>query len=75
MSVPVENLVSRLDAKRSGNGWKAKCPAHDDQIPSLSINEGVDGRVLLKCHAGCDVDSICAALNIRTADLFPTKHF
>lgn len=75
MSVPVENLVSRLDAKRSGNGWKAKCPAHDDQIPSLSINEGVDGRVLLKCHAGCDVDSICAALNIRTVDLFPTKHF
>jgi hypothetical protein len=64
-------IVQRLNARRSGEGWKANCPAHIDKTPSLSINEGSDGRVLLKCFAGCDVDSICAALNIRVADLFP----
>jgi len=74
MSAPVENLISRLHAKRSGKGWTAKCPAHDDREPSLSINEGADGRVLLRCHAGCDLDSICAALNIRATDLFPAKY-
>jgi hypothetical protein len=74
MSWPVADLVSRLHARRSGNGWKAKCPAHDDREPSLSIGEGADGRVLLNCHAGCDVDSICASLNIRTSDLFPAKY-
>ena len=68
----VTEIVQRLDAKRSGNGWKANCPSHQDRVPSLSISEGSDGRVLLKCFAGCDVESICAALDIRTADLFPT---
>jgi DNA primase len=42
---PVNNLVLRLGAKRSGNGWIAKCPAHDDRTPSLSIGKaGVVGR-------------------------------
>ena len=38
----------------SGTGYQAKCPAHDDRNPSLSIREGDGGKVLLKCHAGCD---------------------
>ena len=74
MSPPVKNLVERLHARRSGKGWLTRCPAHNDRKPSLSIDEGSDGRALLKCHAGCDVGSICAALNIRTADLFPPEY-
>src|SRR5437899_1639093 len=75
MSVPVENLVSRLHAKRSGKGWIAKCPAHDDRKPSLSINEGADGRALIKCHAGCDNTAILASLGMKPRDLFPvTSH-
>ncbi len=31
---------------------------------------GHDGRVLLRCHAGCTFDSICAALGIEKKDLF-----
>ncbi len=58
MSAPVENLVQRLDARRSGKGWIAKCPAHDDRKPSLSIDEGTDGRALIKCHAGCSTDDV-----------------
>jgi putative DNA primase/helicase len=71
MSTPVENLVERLHAKCSGKGWIAKCPAHDDQKPSLSINEGADGRALVKCHAGCSTDDVLATLGLTRRDLFP----
>ena len=70
MSEPVENLILRLNAKRSGKLWKAKCPAHDDQTPSLSISEGNDGRALVKCHAGCATDDVLAAIGLTAADLF-----
>jgi Protein of unknown function (DUF3631) len=66
-------LVQRLNAKRSGEGWKAKCPgAHNDRVPSLSIKEGSDGRVLLHCHAGCSIDDILRAIGLARRDLFPT---
>ena len=66
----IADLVQRLDAKQNGDGWVAKCPAHDDRIPSLSINEGSDGRILLHCHADCDTDAILAALGLTRRDLF-----
>ncbi len=47
-----DSIARALKARRSGTGWMAKCPAHDDKNPSLSIRE-VDGKVLLHCHAGC----------------------
>ena len=71
MSPPVANLVSRLEARRNGKGWIAKCPMHDDRDPSLSISEGLDGRALIKCHAGCDTNAVLAALGITLRDLFP----
>lgn len=64
------DLAARLDAKRNGDGWQAKCPGHEDTTPSLSISEGMDGRVLLCCHAGCSVDEILGALAIQKRDLF-----
>ncbi len=70
MSTPVENLVERLHAKRSGNGWKAKCPVHDDREPSISISEGADGRALIFCHAGCKINEILAAIDLKPRDLF-----
>jgi hypothetical protein len=68
-----EILARFADAKKSGDGWKARCPAHDDKTPSLSITTGDDGCTLLKCFAGCTTDSVCAALNLTLADLFPPK--
>ena len=59
------------DVKKAGAGWSARCPAHDDQRASLSIGIGHDRRILLKCHAGCELDDILAAARLDHADLFP----
>lgn len=50
-------------------GWR--CPAHDDQSPSLSVTRQ-DDRVLIHCHVGCTHDAILAALDLKPADLFDT---
>jgi hypothetical protein len=55
---------------RSGSGWKAYCPAHDDRNPSLSISETPNGTVLVKCHAGCNAGQVVAALGLNLRDLF-----
>ncbi|MHB8263883.1 MAG: DUF3987 domain-containing protein [Acidimicrobiales bacterium] len=73
---PVDVVTRSLATKgckpqKSTTGYSALCPAHDDHNPSLSIAEGQDGRVLLKCHAGCLYDEILACLGITSADLFP----
>jgi hypothetical protein len=60
-----------MQSQRIGAGrWKARCPAHSDRSPSLSIREGDDGRVLVLCRAGCSLDSILAALKLVKRDLF-----
>src|SRR3989344_5592337 len=66
----IDELIGRLHAKREGAGYKAHCPAHEDSNPSLSIREGRDGRILLKCHAGCSTEQILAALGLELRDLF-----
>ena len=53
----------------SAGRWKARCPAHNDRSPSLSIREGKDGHVTLYCRAGCSLDAIVAALHLVTDDL------
>jgi putative DNA primase/helicase len=57
-------LIRGLGARRSGSGWTAPCPAHDDRNPSLSIRED-GGKVLVKCHAGCAQRDVVAALKAR----------
>jgi putative DNA primase/helicase len=57
------------DAKLHGEWYQALCPGHDDQRQSLSFRDG-DRGVIVKCHAGCTVEQIAAALGIRVADLF-----
>jgi hypothetical protein len=71
-SKPIDRVLDLLDGVSEGtNGWTSLCPAHDDNNPSLSIAEGKDGRVLLKCFAGCEPEEIVAVLGLKMADLFP----
>lgn len=68
----IEKILDRLDGvKRAGKGWKAKCPAHDDSDPSLSLREADDGRVLLHCFAQCSAYDIVSAVGLELSDLFP----
>ncbi len=43
----------------------AHCPAHDDREPSLAITDARDGKVLVRCHAGCGQRDVIAALRAR----------
>jgi putative DNA primase/helicase len=60
------DLAAMLNARPSGRGWVARCPAHADRTPSLSIREAEDGRLLLHCFAGCDWGAIRDALAARS---------
>lgn len=65
------DILQRLDGVTGRNGqYMARCPAHNDRNASLSIGQGRDGRILLRCHAGCSTEDICAVLGLSTRDLF-----
>lgn len=66
-------IVSKLQGLRpSGSSWTARCPAHEDNVRSLSVATGDDGRLLVKCHAGtCSFDAIVEALGVKPGDFFP----
>lgn len=71
----VGRVLAALDArgyepKPSGEGYVARCPAHEDRVPSLSLTAGADGRALVKCHAGCEFGAIVAGLGLAARDLF-----
>lgn len=71
----VDNLLQHLDKVRgTGPGtWIACCPAHDDKHPSLTIRETEDGRILVHCHAGCEVEAVLVAIGMNISDLFPPR--
>ena len=60
-----ETIARALGGRRAGATWMARCPAHDDRSPSLSISAGNDGKVLVRCHAGCDQRDLIAVLQAR----------
>jgi len=64
-------VTEALQGRRSGRkGDKWSCPAHNDPNPSLSVHEAADGKVLLKCFAGCTAEAVVDALGLKMADLF-----
>lgn len=65
-----EIVLPRLDlVKKSGAGFMARCPAHDDGKASLSVSSGRDHPVLLHCHAGCDPEDILGKIGLTWGDL------
>src|SRR5687767_9180806 len=71
----IDTLLSQLSGvKRTGDGrWIARCPAHDDKHPSLSIRELGDGRLLLHCFAGCSIQEVLGAVSLDFDSLFPER--
>lgn len=57
-----ERITRALGGKWYSRFGSARCPAHGDKHPSLSLSNGADGRLLLRCHAGCDFAAILDAL-------------
>jgi hypothetical protein len=72
----VYDALDAHDCQPQGPAYKAtaRCPAHEDRMPSLSLCEGADGRAVLFCHAGCDTENVIRALDLRWPDLFPHGH-
>jgi len=60
-----ETIAKALRGRKAGGGWTARCPAHDDRTPSLSLSDADDGKVLVRCHAGCDQEYVITALRTR----------
>lgn len=73
-----ERVLDRLEAvKPTGPGrWIARCAAHLDRSPSLSIRDMGD-RVLLHCFADCATADVLAAIGLELRDLYdrPVEHF
>src|SRR6187455_1068159 len=59
-----ESLARALGGKRCGMQWLARCPAHEDRTPSLSLTDN-GGLVLWRCHAGCSQLAVRDALAAR----------
>jgi KaiC/GvpD/RAD55 family RecA-like ATPase/5S rRNA maturation endonuclease (ribonuclease M5) len=71
-TTPIETVLAALgDYRAAGERkWMARCPSHDDRAASLSIGIGDDGRVLLRCFAGCEFKAVVSALGLEPTDLF-----
>lgn len=68
----IEKILDRLDGvRKSGKGYLAKCPAHDDKNPSLGIQELSDGRIRIKCFSGCGGVEVLHAIGLDLRDLYP----
>ena len=69
----IAEFLRRLDGVReTGQGaWVARCPAHADRHPSLSVGEKMDGTPLVHCFAGCDFGSVVAAVGMEIHELYP----
>lgn len=69
-----EEFVDLLEGvKKQRGGWIARCPAHEDRTPSLSIKSAEDEtgeKIILHCHAGCTAAAVVDATGLRMSDLF-----
>ena len=71
----IDEILSRFEGvEQKGPGqWMARCPAHGDRNPSLSITAKPDGKILMHCFTGCTVEEICQAAGLKLSDLMPER--
>ena len=57
------NITHALRGRWCGSYGIALCPAHNNhRTPALSISDGDEGRLLVKCHAGCTGGDVLRAI-------------
>ena len=69
----IREFVSRLHVSKGPDRkgeYLCRCPAHDDRTASLCVGTGDDGRILVKCQAGCDTRDVIRAMGLKMADLY-----
>src|SRR5215212_9347918 len=71
MLADFEDVLDRLNvASRDGQKAMCFCPAHDDRNnPSLSLKAD-NGRLLLHCFAGFQLENIVSEMGLEMKDLF-----
>ena len=71
----IDALLNGLDKVReTGRGkYVARCPAHDDRSPSLSVSEGDNDTVLVHCFSGCETEDVLSAVGLTFSDLYPER--
>lgn len=70
---PILSHFNKVRATSKNNSYNCLCPAHDDRSASLSIKICDDGRVLIHCFAGCDIQSILGAVGLNLDDIIPQR--
>lgn len=69
----LDDIVRRFDGTRSGAGYMARCPVHEDDKASLAISLK-DSKILLHCFTGCTTEDILRAKNLTMKDLFVRRN-
>ena len=71
MDDPLNHLVGRLAGVKqvAPDRFIARCPAHEDNHPSLSVGATADGTPLWHCHAGCTQAAVLEAAGLTFREL------
>src|SRR4051812_16853502 len=70
----LEAFLARLEGVTgSAPQWAARCPGHEDHSASLTVSAGHEGRILVTCWAGCDLQDVCRGAGVTVADLFDVE--
>jgi len=68
-----EKIISQLkEVSWSGTTANAICPSHEDRKASLSVTLEAD-KILIRCHSGCDIHTICGRLGVKVSELFTQR--
>ncbi|MEI4473354.1 DUF7146 domain-containing protein [Frigidibacter sp. MR17.24] len=58
-----ERITRALRGRWHGRYGTCLCPGHQNtRTPALSLSDGEDGRLLIRCHAGCTFEAVLGAL-------------
>ena len=69
----ISDFLNRLNnVTKRQKGYTARCPAHDDKNNSLSVDYD-NNKILVHCHAGCNIENILGSINLEKKDLFLEK--